>query len=107
MIKDKRGLRFLQQSKYQDLKEFNDKNLKGEDLQVDLNYITQHQVRRKRKELFTKKIFYQNQLTALKEKGKRLLMCEKIDRQTRKQAKDYLSQIEKKEGHRRTNSEQV
>ena len=39
---------------------------------LDLNYITHKQVGRKRKKVFATKILYQNQLTALKEKGKRM-----------------------------------
>ena len=69
--------------------------MKGDDdVMVDLNYITHKQVGRKRRKVFAAKILYQSQLTALKEKGKRLLMCEMVDRESRKQAKAYLGTVE-------------
>lgn len=53
--------------------------LDAPNIQVDLNYMTHQQVGRVRKNLFSKKVQYQNQLMTLKEKGKRLVMCQHIE----------------------------
>ena len=49
-----------------------------------MNFMTHRQVGRKRHPLFLKKIQYQNQLMSLKEKGKRLVMCMKVESQEQK-----------------------
>lgn len=50
-----------------------------EHLQVSSRYLTHWHVGKKRGALLKKKIHYQNQLTSLKEKGKRLLKSSKLD----------------------------
>lgn len=91
------GMRFLSKSYYEDIEDFGDEQdeaIKNEDLMLDLNYITHKQVGRKRSKVFATKILFQNQLTALKEKGKRLLMCQMIDRESRAQAEKFLGSVE-------------
>ena len=50
-----------------------------QNLQVEIDYMTNMQVGRKRKALNEMKIQYQNQLMSLKEKGKRIIMCGKVN----------------------------
>jgi len=79
------GMRFLQKSQYEDINDLKqDEVVKDDDLILDLNYITHRQVGKKRKKLFAAKILYQNQLSCLKEKGRRLILCQQIDREARR-----------------------
>ena len=52
------GLRCLSYSTYEHLGQFGRGATKDEDLHVDLNYLTQWQVGRKRRDLFVKKVLY-------------------------------------------------
>lgn len=56
-----------------------EKMLVSPHLQVDFQYLTFRQVAARRENLFNKKVLYQNQLSSLKEKGKRLLACQELD----------------------------
>jgi len=56
-----------------------DFNLDDPKIQVDLNFLTHRTVGKKRKDLFNHKVQFQNQLNTLKEKGRRLLIADKVD----------------------------
>ena len=49
-----------------------------------MNYLTQKQIGKKRHDLFVKKVQYQTQLMTLKEKGRRLLIADKVDHEQMK-----------------------
>ena len=49
---------------------------------------------KKRKNLLAQKILYQNQLSSLKEKGKRLMLCEKVDGEMRLKRLEFLEATE-------------
>lgn len=63
-------------------------------LQVVCQYLNSKQVASKRKNLLAQKILYQNQLSSLKEKGKRLLLCEKVDAEMRQKKGEFLELAE-------------
>ena len=50
-----------------------------EDYEIEINYMTYSQVKRKRYELYKKKLMFQKQLMNLKEKGKRLQKVQDLE----------------------------
>ena len=62
---------------------------------LDINYITQAQVAHQARELYSRKIMYQNQIMNLKEKGKRLLKLDELDYVERQQEIDAQILAEK------------
>lgn len=72
-----------------DIKEFNI-DLEDPRIQVDLNYITHTAVGKKRHDLYVHKVQFQNQLMTLKEKGRRLLIADKVDIAQENIMKDML-----------------
>lgn len=71
---------------------------------LDINYITQAQVAHQTRELYCRKIMYQNQLMNLKEKGKRLLKLDELDYVERQQEIDAQILAEKKLKQQKKNS---
>ena len=68
--------------------------LLDEHLQVSAHYLTHGHVGKKRRSLLQKKVHYQNQLTSLKEKGKRLLKSAKLDCEIEDAVSDFLHVIQ-------------
>lgn len=97
--KKKFKLKEMSHGKIVDIGEFSnieESVIQNPNVQVVCEYLTGQQVGKKRKHLFAKKILYQNQLSSLKEKGKRLLLCEKIDREMNNKKNEFLAMAENK-----------
>lgn len=78
----------------QGYRDISDEVLHNPNAQIISKFVSTREVGEKRKNLFSKKLFYQNQLSSLKEKGKRLMLCEKIDQEISLKKQEFLKEAE-------------